>query len=86
MVVQAGSMQTQLSSQVIEKLKKLDVRIRNSFIARVKIFEKNHQDPILDNHLLKREYKGYRSIDITNDYRALYEEIQGNDEVIAYFL
>jgi addiction module RelE/StbE family toxin len=79
-------MKTQASPQLLEKLKKLDVRIRNNFFEKIKIFEENPQEPVLNNHALKQEYKGYRSIDITNDYRALYEEVSSGTEAITYFL
>lgn len=77
----------QYDPALLNKLKKLDVRIRNRFFERIKIFEKNHEDLILDNHALKRDYEGYRSIDITNDYRAVYEEVAGReDNPVAYFI
>jgi addiction module RelE/StbE family toxin len=78
-------MRAQLSPEFIEKLKKVDVRIRNSFYEKMGTFEKSHLDPQLNNHTLKDEYEGLRSINITNDYRAIYEEVQGGDETIAYF-
>lgn len=44
------------------------------------------QDPfheILNNHSLKGKYKGYRSINISGDYRAIYSLIK---EDTAYFI
>ncbi|VVB91010.1 Bacterial toxin of type II toxin-antitoxin system, YafQ [uncultured archaeon] len=80
-------MTVQYDPALLKKLKKLNVRTRNRFFERIKIFEKNHQEPILNNHALKRDYEGYRSIDITNDYRAIYEEVaSGEDEPVAYFI
>ena len=35
---------------------------------------------------LQEPLKGLRSIDITADYRAVYEEIYGGDEQTAYFV
>lgn len=58
----------------LDKFKKVDVRIRKSVKEKILIFP------------LKREYQGYRSIDITEDYRALYKEVQQEDERIAYFV
>ncbi len=78
-------MKTQISPLLLKKLKKVDVRIRKNFLEKLKIFETNHQEPILNNHALKREYQGYRSINVTVDFRALYEEINEGDRVIAYF-
>jgi addiction module RelE/StbE family toxin len=79
-------MNTKVSPGILEKLKKLDVRIRNSFKEKILIFSKNPEDPILDNHSLKREWQGCRSIDITADYRAIYREIPAGNETIAYFV
>ncbi|OGD89445.1 hypothetical protein A3J17_03030 [Candidatus Curtissbacteria bacterium RIFCSPLOWO2_02_FULL_40_11] len=79
-------MNVSLSPDFLKKLKKLDVRIRNSFKERILVFSKNPEEPILDNHPLKREWKGYRSIDITADWRAIYKETQIGDEIVAYFV
>ena len=55
------------------------------FFEKMKLFEKNPLALHLDNHALKEPYEGFRSIDITTDYRAIYEEVQSGDETIAYF-
>ena len=78
-------MKKQLSPLFFEKLKKVDVRIRRSFEEKIAIFEKNPFDPSLNNHALKDPYEGLRSINITNDYRAVYEEVPSGSETIAYF-
>jgi addiction module RelE/StbE family toxin len=80
-------MKAQLSPRLLKKVKTVDVRIRRRFYLRIAIFEKNHLGPILNNHALKSEYSGYRSINITADYRAVYEEVDaGDDKKIAYFI
>ena len=66
--------------------KKLDVRIRKSFKEQILIFSKNPNNPQLNNHPLKREYQGLRSIDITADFRAIYEEKHEDEEETAYFV
>jgi addiction module RelE/StbE family toxin len=78
-------MKKQLSPLFFEKLKKVDVRIRKSFEEKIAVFEKNPLDPSLNNHPLKAPYEGLRTIDITNDYRAIYEEVPSGSELIAYF-
>ena len=67
-------------------LKKLDVRIRKSFKEHILLFSKNPNDPALNNHPLKRGYQGLRSIDITADWRAIYEEKHEGGEETAYFV
>lgn len=69
-----------------DKLKKVDVRIRNSVKEKILIFSQNPHHTQLNNHALKREYRRYRSIDITGDYRALYKEVTVGDEKMAYFV
>ncbi len=67
-------------------LKKLDVKVRKSFKEQILVFSINPEDLQLDNHALKREWRGYRSIDITSDYRAIYKEKQIGEEKVAYFV
>jgi len=59
----------------IKKLKTVNVRIRKGFKERIELFKRNPDNSQLNNHALKEEYEGLRSIDITNDYRAIYEEV-----------
>lgn len=69
----------------LKKLKKVNVRIRKSFKERIELFLKNPDDPILDDHPLQDEYAGYRSINITSDWRGLYTEKYTEDGIVAYF-
>jgi len=69
----------------LKQLKKSDVRIRKAFKQRLLLFIKNPNDLELNSHSLKREYSGFRSIDITSDYRAIYKEINVEDDAYIYF-
>lgn len=71
--------------QFVKKLKKLDVRVRKSLKERIALFARDPQNPQLNNHSLTKEYSNFRSINITNDYRALYAEKNEGDEIVAYF-
>jgi len=81
----ARDMIIQYAPLFIEKLKRVNVRIYKSFKQKIQIFEKNPNDPQLKSHELEKGYKGLRSIDITADYRAIYEEIKEGEEIIMYF-
>lgn len=70
----------------LKKLKKANVRIRKSFKERIYLFTQNPENSQLNNHSLREKYKGYHSIDITNDWRAIYEITQIGDETVAYFI
>lgn len=74
------------SPSFLKTVKKVDVRIRNRLKQRLLKFSK---DPIysqLRNHPLRGKYLGKRSIDITSNWRAIYEEKLEGEEVIAYFI
>lgn len=49
---------------------------------RIKVFELNPSDLRLRNHPLKGKLKGYRSINITGDWRAIYF-VSGEDVIFA---
>lgn len=79
-------MTVQYDPDFLAILKTKDVRLRKSFLKRIIIFTHNPNSPILHNHQLKRELSKYRSINITADYRALYEEFHEGNKLVAYFV
>lgn len=74
------------SPAFFKKLKKADIRIKKSVKQRILLFSKNPDNSQLNNHPLKREYKGHRSIDITADWRALYTENFGKEKMLLHIL
>lgn len=79
-------MRVQLAPKLIKKVKKTEVRIRKSFKQAVNLFSQNPNNLELNNHKLSREWTGFRSIDVTSDLRAIYQEINEGDEPFAYFI
>lgn len=79
-------MNVQLDSDFTKKLKKQRVLVRKNFKERIIIFSKDPDYPKLNNHPLREKWEGYRSIDITDDWRAIYKEIRIRGEIIAYFV
>ena len=79
-------MKVRYSPYFYKQYKKANVRIRNRVDQVVTIFTKNPNDLELNNHTLIEPYQDLRSIDITADWRALYEKIQIGEETIAYFV
>jgi addiction module RelE/StbE family toxin len=53
--------------------KKLPPKLQLKFDARLKIFLINPNSPLLNNHSLSGEFKKLRSINVTGDYRAIFE-------------
>lgn len=79
-------MKIQFSKQFLRKYKKAVVRIRHSIDKQINLFRKNPAELSLNNHALTKDYEGMRSIDITADYRAIFEEFNEGNEAIAYFI
>ncbi len=79
-------MKVQLAPELIVKLKKQDVRILKSFKMAIELFSEDPNNLELDNHELKREWEGFRSIDVTVDLRAIYQEGSEGNEPMAYFV
>ncbi|MDO8609051.1 MAG: type II toxin-antitoxin system mRNA interferase toxin, RelE/StbE family [bacterium] len=59
--------------------------IQKAFHKRLDIFISDPFHSQLHNHQLTGKYKGYRSINITGDWRAIYCEIKDSDGVIIIF-
>lgn len=74
------------SPAFISLVKKANVRVRKSFRERIVIFSKDPDNPQLNNHPLKDEYQGCQSIDITSNWRAIYEKVLIRGEKVAYFI
>ncbi len=55
---------------------KLRVSEKEQFKEKRDIFLKEEFNPILHNHSLKGKYKGYRSINISGDLRAVYKYLK----------
>ena len=60
-----------------KRLKKLPEKVRNNLSERLEIFTENKFNEILNNHSVEGAYPNCRSINITGDYRAIYEEKDG---------
>ena len=59
----------------VKQYSKQTSQIKEKFIERQDLFVSDHFHPLLGNHLLNGEWVGCRSINITGDVRAIFEEI-----------
>jgi len=68
------------------ELKKAPLKIKIAFRKRLKLFLQNEYNPTLNNHSLLGKLLGFRSINITGDWRAIYsKEIRRKGEKIIIF-
>ncbi len=57
---------------------KVSKKIKTDFENRLNLFRVDRRHPLLDDHALSGQYFGYRSINITGDFRAVYIEVSKN--------
>jgi len=79
-------MRIDYSKKFIKQLKKAPISVKNNFQKRLQTFSKNKKDPVLNNHKLKGKLKGFRSINITGDYRAIFKELDNGDLIFFFML
>ena len=72
------------SKRFIKQLAKQPIKVEKVLKNRLTLFKEDMYHPMLHNHALQGSLKGYYSINITGDVRALYEII--NDEAYLYDL
>ena len=61
---------------------KLPSKVKAKMVERITLFSKDPLSMTLRNHALSTPYKGSYSIDITGDYRAIYQLV---DDETALF-
>lgn len=71
------------SNKFLKELKKAPLKIRIAFKEKLEIFISDKFHPVLNNHSLSGNYKNYRSINITGDWRAIFREF--NNGKLIYF-
>lgn len=67
-------------------LEKAPLEIKLAFREVLELFLDNPDHPQLRNHALKKEYSGYRSIDVTDDWRALFKIRKVNLKQLLLFI
>lgn len=74
-------MRVRFHKKFIKRLAKLPVKVEDAFYARLEIFRTNKFDSILNNHSVDKVFPNRRSINITGDYRAIFED---NDDNVIF--
>ena len=69
----------------IRQRKKAPLETKIAFREALALFIEDQFHPHLRNHSLKRELVGYRSIDVTEDWRALFKITKTNKQEIVTF-
>lgn len=75
-------MKIEYSRRFRKQFQKLPTKDQDRFWERLEWFKADRFDPRLNNHELSGRLKGFRSINITSDLRAIYMVI--GDEIYLY--
>lgn len=67
-------MKIDFAKTFLKQHKKSPKKIQQAWEEKLEFFIKNKFHPLLNNHQLTGEYKGYRSINVTGDWRAIFFE------------
>lgn len=60
---------------------RLDLKIHRAFEKHLQIFYTNPYQAKLNNHPLKGKWQGYRSINISGDFRAVYKLVSEEEAI-----
>ncbi|MFZ2555333.1 MAG: type II toxin-antitoxin system mRNA interferase toxin, RelE/StbE family [Minisyncoccia bacterium] len=61
--------------QFVKQMKKLPLSLRKQVLERTILHSENPSYPLLHDHKLNPPFDGYRSINITGDYRLVYKKL-----------
>lgn len=61
-----------------KRTRRLSFDIKRAFAMRLQIFVKDPHHPLLNDHRLTVDWNGYRSINVTGDWRAVYQPVDAN--------
>ncbi len=79
-------MKINFAREFIKQYRKANPKIKKAIDKRLKLFSENQLNPVLNNHQLSGNYQGFRSINITGDWRAIYSETKDeNNQTLIIF-
>jgi len=79
-------MKIQHSKQFLKDVSRLNENQMLQLRQRLRTFEERPSHPTLNNHRLKGKLKGYCSINISGDLRALYRLENEGEKLVAKFV
>jgi len=57
-----------------KKFNKLPVKVQEQFYERLELFFQNKFDKLLNNHSVDKAFQNCNSINVSGDYRAIFED------------
>ena len=78
-------MKVKFSKKFAKQYDRANSKIKTSFDKRLKLFLQNPFHPLLNNHSLSGKLSGYRSINVTGDWRAIYSVADKSEINVVIF-
>lgn len=79
-------MRIKFARRFTKEYDRVDGKIKQAINKRIDLFSKDPFNKQLRNHPLSGKYKGYRSINITGDWRAVFLVLgEVNSEIVVSF-
>lgn len=79
-------MRVDYGKKFIKHYQKLPRALQLRFEDRLQMFRDDKFHPLLNNHGLKGQWRGYRSINITGDWRAIFREFEDGNLVFFDYI
>lgn len=81
-------MKIKFAKKFKKQYEKANTKIQTAFDKRLELFQQDQYYPLLDNHALTGQYSGFRSIDITGNWRAIFREAldENGNKIITFEL
>lgn len=68
--------------EFVKQFKKVPLKVQMQFYDRLRLFAENKFDPRLHNHSVNPIFPYCRSINVTGDYRAIFQE---TEDIVIFF-
>jgi addiction module RelE/StbE family toxin len=83
--IKKGAPDIAFSDRFERKLQKIPDEIKAAFADTLELFVAEPNHPLLRNHALKEKFAGSRSINVTDDWRAVFKEEQSGERTVITF-
>ncbi len=80
-----NKLQVDFAKKFNAQLEKAPTEIQIAFREVLELFLDNSNHPNLRNHALREKYAGYRSIDVTGDWRAIFKIRKSKNKAVITF-
>ena len=85
MIKSTPSLHIEFARSFEQQLRGVPNEIKETFLDTLVLFREDPHHPFLRNHPLKEKFAGYRSIDVTDNWRAVFKETYAGDRIVITF-